>query len=131
MAVGLAPKLPLYLDANGGFSLHTNFRDLIRQNFKNLLLTSPGERIMMPDFGVGLMSFIFEQETSVLKSRLDSKIREQVKKYIPAISIITTNIISNRENPELSPNSLYVGIKYAITPLGINDLLEITVNSEG
>jgi phage baseplate assembly protein W len=50
----LGVKLPLARDASDGYGMIKSFKTMIRQNFKMLLLTSPGERIMEPNFGVGL-----------------------------------------------------------------------------
>ena len=56
---GLTPKLPLALGGeSGNYQLIQNYKDLIKQNFKNLILTSPGERMMDPHFGVGIRNFL-------------------------------------------------------------------------
>ena len=58
---GIGPALPLQRDNKfGTYSLIDDYAKEIKQNFKNLLLTSPGERMMIPDFGVGLRSYLFE-----------------------------------------------------------------------
>jgi len=55
MPSGLSPKLPLTVsEVFGPYNLNTNFEDLAKQNLKMLILTIPGERIMDPNFGVGL-----------------------------------------------------------------------------
>ena len=52
---GLSVALPLSVsDVFGPYDLNTTFQDLAQQNLKMLILTIPGERIMYPDFGVGL-----------------------------------------------------------------------------
>ena len=61
MASGITLKLPVALDELDGLKLVKNFPELIEQNLKNLLLTMPGERIMDPTFGVGISTFLFEQ----------------------------------------------------------------------
>ena len=75
----IGPKLPLQKDNLYGFySLTTQYKEQIQQNLKNLLLTSPGERVMLPDFGVGLRHFLFEpRQHSVAKMR--QKIDQQIK----------------------------------------------------
>ena len=71
----LGPKLPLFRDhTNGSYSLIYSLAEEIKQNFKNLLLTCPGERMMNPDFGVGVRNFLFlprQQITSELRQSLD------------------------------------------------------------
>ena len=52
---GISPKLPLLVDKQDGpYGLNKRLNQSIKQNFKNLILTSPGERVMIPEFGVGL-----------------------------------------------------------------------------
>ena len=57
---GLSPKLPLRRDFEDGYSMNKNYREMVKQNVKMLLLTAPGERIMDPEFGIGLQTFLFE-----------------------------------------------------------------------
>jgi len=65
MAKGLSVKLPLYLDPDDGIGLNKTYRESVKQNFLNLLLTIPGERVMIPRFGVGLKRFLFENDKSL------------------------------------------------------------------
>ena len=87
----LALKLPITKDSIDGFTMIKDFRTLIRQNFKMLLLTIPGERIMAPSFGVGLSAYLFSQFTQSTFNRIESKIIEQAAIYLPVISIFNSN----------------------------------------
>jgi phage baseplate assembly protein W len=60
-----APFLPLTLDGQDGFVNIKDFGHLIKQNLKMLVLTNPGERIMMPNFGIGLKKILFELKKMV------------------------------------------------------------------
>lgn len=123
MSVGLSPRFPLSFSEFGDFSNITGIRELIKQNFKNLLLTVPGERIMMPDFGVGLSRYLFEFSfgASSAYGDMEAKIKSQVLKYLPYIQII--NISTTRSNTNEYLGS--VQITYFIKPLSITDVLEI------
>lgn len=55
---GLSPKLPVSRDSEDGYSLTKTYEEMVRQNLKNLLLTNPGERMMDPDFGVGMKRYL-------------------------------------------------------------------------
>ena len=57
---GLSPRLPLSVSTEDGFTLVQDIRTLVKQNLKMLILTSPGERVMEPDYGVGMKNFLFE-----------------------------------------------------------------------
>ena len=79
---GLSPKLPLSIDEIDGLATNKDFREVARQNLKMIVLTSPGERIMPADYGVGLRRMLFNPESEVIRE-LGSKIKSVV--IIPII----------------------------------------------
>jgi phage baseplate assembly protein W len=125
---GFSPKLPLTLDPDDGYALTKTIKEVARQNFKMLILTNPGERIMEPDFGVGINSFLFENNTAAVYSQIDARIREQASKYLPFIEVGEIDFNSSEVNPNLADNFLGVSIKYSIKRLNIGDVLQIPLN---
>ena len=123
---GISVSLPLSKDSDDGLKLNKDFKDLVRQNLLMLLLTIKGERIMHPDFGVGLKRYLFELDTPALRSELSSKIRSQVSKYLSYINIINLSFESQIEKPQMDKNLLIVRIEYIILPLNISDNISIT-----
>ena len=107
---GYSPKLPLSLDPRDGFRLTRTLKEVTSQNLKMLVLTSPGERVMEPAFGVGLYNFLFELEIESTRTRLRERVFEQVGKYMPFVEI-TGISFSPTEGPEYGPNSLGVTIR--------------------
>ncbi len=123
----IGPKLPLYRDEIfGQFSLITAYKDEIQQNFKNLLLTSPGERMMNPDFGVGVRKFLFDPRSQTIAS-IRQRIQNQVTKYMPFLRNLKINFDSNTDQEFLdSSNILSIAIFYDIPSLNISSQLVIT-----
>jgi phage baseplate assembly protein W len=119
----LAPRLPLTLDRGDGYSSIKSLRKLINQNFKMLILTNPGERVMNPSFGVGIRQFLFENFESDVYSKIDGKIREQVRIHLPVISI--RKIEFGNSSPD--NNSISIRIEYRIPDIAASDLLEFTI----
>ena len=65
MAAGISVKLPLRVTAEDGpYALTKDLVSTTKQNFKNLVLTSPGERVMDINFGVGIYGLLFENYNS-------------------------------------------------------------------
>ena len=127
---GLTPKLPLILGTEDGtYQLIKTYKNLVRQNFKNLLMTSPGERMMDPHFGIGIRNFLFENDGPLLYSSIRSEIDLQVEKYMPFIFIMDVRFVT----PEMAGaygmdnNFLSMQIQYSIGPLNSTDNLEISV----
>ena len=88
-----------------------------------LLLTSPGERIMLPQYGVGLKRYLFEQAPDF---EIDEKIREQISIYAPQVIVISLNI--SRDNPRViaksgNSNTLAVELIYEISGYNLRDSL--------
>lgn len=128
---GLSPKLPINRDGEDGYALTKTYQEMISQNLKNLLLTNPGERMMDPDFGVGMKRYIFEQHDTATYADIFAKSVEQVNKYMPFVvlekmdffgpeglwSTDTGKASSPNENPNADPNMLQIKMYFLITPI--------------
>ena len=73
---------------------------------------------MAPEYGVGIRRFLFEQYPDY---RIDERIREQVRRYLPQVSIISLNI--SRDDARMQAktgqsNSLSVELIYEIKVVG-------------
>jgi phage baseplate assembly protein W len=127
---GITLKIPVSPSSEDGFySLTKNVRENTKQAIKMVVLTSPGERIMNPSFGVGIKQYLFEQFSDSLYRTVKGKIIEQVKLYIPYVDIIDVNFLDTNkdtiERADAEANVLAIEIKYAITNLNVFDSLFI------
>ena len=122
---GIGPKLPLNQITEGGFSLTKTIAENVQQNLKNLVLTSPGERIMNPDFGVGLRNYLFENANEGLYSTISSRLHSQVQSYMPFLDIEDV-YIGPHDDAGANQNTLNVVITYKIEPIDMVDILTIT-----
>lgn len=116
----LSPKFPLHFTDLGGYASNTTIEEVIRQNLKNLILTSPGERVMLPDFGVGVRNYLFEQNTEQVVQLLFNRVRQQLAEYMPFVEL-------QQFSPEYDENELFITMRYKIIPLDYADILRITV----
>ena len=124
---GLSVALPLAIDAtDGAYRLNKNLGQVIRQNFKNLILTSPGERIMIPDFGVGLKRILFENFSGRTKESIVSQIQKQVDLFMPFIVLEKIGFQTNEDNNTLSSNELRISIQYNAPSINFSDTLQFT-----
>jgi len=119
----LSVALPLSLDASDGFVMIKNLKALMRQNLKMLLLTIPGERIMEPDFGVGIKTYLFANFHEGVQGAIETAIRNQCGLYMPLISIVDIQFYII--DPDT--HSAAFRILYSIPNLGVKDLLEFTI----
>lgn len=113
-----APRLPLTLNERNGFENLQTIISVIHQNLKMLLLTSPGERVMDPNFGVGMKRYMFEQNSPSTHSSIKAKIISQAKEYLPFITIQEVNFDAENNNSLVKSNGLLVTIVFFIDATG-------------
>jgi len=127
MANGLSPAIPLIVnETDGPYRLNKTIDQLARQNLKMIILTNPGERVMDPEFGVGMQQYLFENRSNTLTSSILGRISAQVGKYLPYISL---------ENVAASPAGnneaqLWVQITYTVTGNPLEQTLGLTLDTD-
>jgi phage baseplate assembly protein W len=94
----------------GPFNSTYSTKDQIKSNLINLILTSPGERIMNPEFGCRLREVLFEGINNNIDDLIKNNINNSIFTYIPEIE--STDITINRSPDE---NLVTVIIKYKLT----------------
>jgi phage baseplate assembly protein W len=127
--IGIGPELPLSRDnKNGLYSLVQSYKEETKQNFKNLLLTSPGERVMNADFGVGLKHFLFEPKVNVIP-KIRQAIRKQANRYMPFVDIIRISFDSGESGEHVADSQiLSIQIEYEVPSLNL--VAEIILHAE-
>jgi phage baseplate assembly protein W len=132
-----APKLPIDVDDNGNFIKISDALQNAKQNLRMLILTNPGEKLMYPDFGVGIRRYLFESTNGIVKinsnngsiksvelqnfqQSLANSIQSQVSKYANDIIIKSVQV-------SLQEQILNLRIEY-IYKEALNDELQLTIS---
>jgi len=134
MAIGISPALPLMVDqSDGPYRLTKSVKQAIVQNFKNLVLTNPGERMMDPDFGVGIREYLFELENIGIQGEITTKINEQVDKYLNSVQVIDLRYTAGSSYKEdtisvINSNSIYLHILFQINNFSELNVLSLPIS---
>ncbi|MHA2351431.1 MAG: GPW/gp25 family protein [Candidatus Thorarchaeota archaeon] len=124
---GISPRIPLVYDqTDGPYQLNKTLKETFRQNLRMLLLTMPGERIMVPEFGVGIYGFLFDGVNDDTFSLISQTIKEQVDFYMPSVNLEEINFLTSDEDSTLQINEVRISVKYNILPFNQSDELIIT-----
>ncbi len=78
--------------ADVGYDGH--IRDLIEL----VLFTSPGERVMRPDFGCGLLDLVFEPNSPELAATLQLAIHAQLERWLGDVIEIEAVLVESVDN---------------------------------
>ena len=107
--IGLS--FPLRRDKFNDFAMTKNSLEQAKHNLKNLLLTSPGERAMQPEFGSNMRAICFEQVDKNLPVTIDKEVRNAVEMWLPYIDIQEVNTLTEEQDQ----NKIHVEIKFSTT----------------
>ena len=126
MAQGLSVRVPFIYDKiDGPYGLTKDLSETAKQNFKHMVLTIPGEKIMDVNFGVGFQRMLFENVTSETLELLRERVFDQTSKYLPYINITNLRTDLAREK-----NMVVLQIEYIIPTLGVSDKLELNIENQ-
>jgi phage baseplate assembly protein W len=118
---GTAVGVAIPFDAPGVFYSTYTTQAAVKNNLLNFFLTNPTERYLVPSFGAGLRTFIFEQITTGNLDSLKERIQFQLNQYFPSVIVSRLEIL---QNPEY--NSITIILKYTIQDTVISDEIQIT-----
>ncbi len=71
--------------------------DAIEQAIEIILGTSPGERVMRPEFGCGIWELVMEPNTAQLHGRVQARVREALVRWEPRIDVLDVRVESPPE----------------------------------
>ena len=130
MATGYSVALPLTRNEIDGFNMNKSVLSTTKQNLKMLLLTSPGERCMLPEYGVGIKRYLFQNMTSGTLVSIKTKIIQQVRQHLPYIeirNILFSSPIAAENNVTFNIDENFVGMRiiYRIPGLPQDDFLDL------
>ena len=76
---------------NARFANKNKGGEMVRAQVIQILKTVPGERVMLPDFGVDIEAYLFEQITPELLKALRKEIIKQINDYAPNLELVSYN----------------------------------------
>ena len=110
------------LDENNVFNSTETLMDQAKSNLINLLMTSPGERINLPDFGVGIKQLLFEQNIDL--GILRDKIVKQSNFYVPNIQVVDVRTALSENG-----HTLFVSVSFRSLLDGQTDAIQLNFNN--
>lgn len=75
----------------------------IKADLLQLLLTNPGERVMMPTFGTPLRQLVFEPNDAALEIRARQMISDSITKWEPRVVVTAIQVTSSFDEDDLDP----------------------------
>ncbi len=99
-----------FLGPRTGLVTSVAYEEDIRQSILIILETSPGERVMRPNFGCGIHDMVFTSLDSTTLQRIRSTVEEALRRCEARIDVLSVKV---DEAPTLD-GELHVDIDYRI-----------------
>jgi phage baseplate assembly protein W len=90
--LGRGWAMPVDLDPRSGLVQSVAYEEDIRQSILIILETSPGERVMRPNFGCGIHDLVFEAIDSTTIQRIRSVITEALRRCEARIDVLDVTV---------------------------------------
>lgn len=131
----------LHLDLQNSYSYNAQFnrkqelRDVqalfdsnaISQSIANIFLTSPGQKILNPEFGLDLRQFLFEPVDTFIALEIQSLIEDKLPIFEPRITLENVSVLTDIDSQQYD-----VSLQINVPSLNIYGLsLKGVLNSSG
>lgn len=107
--LGLGWAFPVAVDPPGDIAT-VAYEEDVRQAILIILGTERGERVMRPDFGVGLRALVFEPINTTTMSLVRHRVEEALTTWEPRIEVREIKITADPEEP----GRLLIDIRYLV-----------------
>jgi phage baseplate assembly protein W len=98
---------PYRFDGHGRTAT-TDRDDHIRDLIEQVLFTAPGERVMRPDFGSGLLALVFEPNSTTLAATTQVLVQGALQQHLGHLIAVQAVEVSNDEG------ALRVEVRYTV-----------------
>ncbi|MCP3956371.1 MAG: GPW/gp25 family protein [bacterium] len=94
--LGAGVGFPLRLDDDGHLAV-SRLEDQVRQSILLILRTARGERVMRPDFGVGLEELVFEPLNQATIALVEHRVTEALIRFEPRVDVLGVDVRADSE----------------------------------
>jgi len=121
---------PFRIDAASHQAAQTNYAAHVQQMIRQVLLTTPGERVNLPEFGCGLRQLLFAPHSEALDATTQLIVLQALNRWLAGqIEVIAVKVVppgSTDERGEgLDQSQLLIQIEYQLVETRSNQRLEV------
>jgi len=108
--------------AQAGYAAH------VGQMVRQLLLTTPGERVNLPQFGCGLRSLVFAPNSDALAATVQLRVIQGLNQWLAGIvNVVDVTVGAGPGGAVLEPGALQVTVTYTLVETQTNQAVTVAV----
>ena len=123
---GCGVAFPPHLDATGQWATSVGAQN-VRESIQILLLTRLGERLMYPNYGSTLSTFLFAPNNPATRKSIEEEITRALQVWEPRISIDSVSVIVDPTNAQAA----IATIQYRLVANQLPNQITLTLQLQG
>ena len=104
------------IDERGRFAFSRD-DDSVREVIRNILLTRPGERLMRPQFGAGLLDFIHQPNTETTRTLMANVVKKAIEQWETRVLVSAVEVLADTVSLAKVQIVIRYQMRYARQPL--------------
>ena len=106
---------PFRIDAASGQAARSSYQDHVDQMIRQVLLTDPGERVCLPDFGAGIRRLLFAPITAQLQATATMMITGALNTWLGnQITVSSVTVQTPASTPGVPEGTILISIAYIL-----------------
>jgi phage baseplate assembly protein W len=106
---------PFRVDAASGQAARSSYQDHVDQMIRQVLLTDPGERVCLPDFGAGIRRLLFAPITAQLQATATMMITSALNTWLGnQITVSSVTVRTPASSPGVPEGTILIDIAYVL-----------------
>lgn len=109
---------PFRVDPSSQQAAQAAYGAHVEQMVRQLLLTSPGERVDLPQFGCGLRALVFAPVSDALTATVQLRVLQALGQWLAGIVVPTqVTVASSNDSAAIEPGTLEVTVAYTVVEM--------------
>jgi uncharacterized protein len=106
---------PFRIAGGSGQAAQATYQDHVDQLIRQVLLTDPGERVNLPQFGAGMRRLLFAPMSSSLAATTKMIVTQSLNQWIPnQIVVQDVKVTTSVDDPSVQDGAIVVVITYQL-----------------
>lgn len=106
---------PLRIDAGSQQTAAVPYAAHVEQMIEQILLTAPGERVDLPQFGCGLRQLVFAPLDDSLGATLVLQVVQALEQWLPGVvQVADVSVTTSDDDAALAPGTIQVTVTYTL-----------------
>ena len=117
---------PLRIDGGAQRAAQSPYAAHVEQMIEQVLLTAPGERVDLPDFGCGLRQLVFAPMYDSLGASLQLQITQALGRWLAdVIAVTSVDVETSDADAALAEGTVQVTVTYMLLDTQTTELMSV------